>query len=143
MILLDVNVLLYAYRREAPQHERYGAWLRSALGGPEDVALADHVLTALVRIATSPAFVATPVSTAEALTFIDALRAAPAARAVVATEATWDCFAALVAGDPAIRGNLVPDAWLAALALSHGARIATADRGFGRFPGLTHFDPAV
>ncbi len=142
MILLDVNVLLYAYRREAPEHKRYAAWLQKALGGPEDVALADHVLTAVVRIATSPAFVATPVSTAEALTFIDALRSAPAARPVVATAATWERLAALVAGDAAIRGNLVPDAWLAALALSHGARIATADRGFGRFPDLTHFDPA-
>jgi len=143
VILLDVNVVLYAYRRDAPRHEHYAAWLHEALRGPDDVALADHVLTAVVRIATSPAFVATPVSSTEALTYVDAIRSAPTARQVIATQATWERFAALVDGDPAIRGNLVPDAWLAALALSHGASIATADRGFGRFPGLVHFDPAA
>ncbi len=54
----------------------------------------------------------------------------------------WAAFAGFAAGDDAVRGNLVPDAWLAALAVAHGCRVATADRGFSRFPGLESFDPA-
>ena len=64
------------------------------------------------------------------------------ARTVTATDATWSTLADLSARDPGIRGNLVPDAYLAAMAISHGCRLATADRGFARFPGLDHFDPA-
>lgn len=45
--------------------------------------------------------------------------------------------------EAAISGNLVPDAYLAAVALAHGCRVATADRGFARFPGLDWFDPAA
>jgi predicted nucleic acid-binding protein len=78
----------------------------------------------------------------EALAFVDPVRRAPRRRWVGVTEAVWTTFSALVDSDPQVRGNLVPDAWLAALALAHGCRIATADRGFGRFRGLDWFDPA-
>lgn len=71
-----------------------------------------------------------------------ALRAAPAAQDVTATEATWQQLAALVDGDPALRGNFVPDAWLAALALSHGAALVTRDRGFSRYRGCGCSNPS-
>jgi uncharacterized protein len=90
---------------------------------------------------TNPRILAEPAPTSEALAFVDRLRDARRGRPVSATPATWDLFAEHVAKDRGIRGNLVPDAYLAALAITHGCRLATADRGFARFPGLEFFDP--
>lgn len=78
----------------------------------------------------------------EALTFVDTVRGARRRRWVGVTEGVWTTFSALVDSDWQVRGSLVPDAWLTALALAHGCRIATADRGFGRFRELDWFDPA-
>lgn len=59
-----------------------------------------------------------------------------------AAQVTWSRFGSLLRADDGVAGNLVPDALLASLALAHGCRLATADRGFARYPGLTWFDPA-
>ena len=142
MILPDVNVLVYVYRREADLHEAYSTWLTDVVSGRDELALVDHCLAGLIRIVTKPRIVATPAPTSHALSFVDRLRGATRARTVTATDATWSTLADLSARDPGIRGNLVPDAYLAAMAISHGCRLATADRGFARFPGLDHFDPA-
>lgn len=141
MILPDVNVLVYAYRREAEHHEAYAAWLADVVAGSEELALAETALTGFVRIVTHPRIVTDPAPTTDALRFVASLRAAPRARTVTATEATWELMTSWSADDPQLRANLVPDAWLAALARSHGARLATADRGVARFPGLRWFDP--
>jgi uncharacterized protein len=143
VILPDVNVLAYAYRSEGERHAAYAGWLNGVLAGDEDLALADHCLAGFVRIVTNRRIVPDPAPTSHALSFVDALRGAARARSVASTPATWATFAELVAGDRGIAGNLVPDAYLAALAMSHGCRLATADRGFARFPGLDHFDPAA
>lgn len=142
MILPDVNVLAYAFRREAADHERYATWLTEVAAGLDDLAIVDSVLVGFVRIVTNPRIFEDPAPTAEALRFVDVLRSAGRARPLHATEATWSAFASLAHGDRQVRGNLVPDAWLAALAVTHGCRLATADRGFSRFPGLDWFDPA-
>lgn len=143
MILPDVNVLVYAYRREAEDHDTYAAWLTTVVAGQDELALADHCLTGFLRIVTNPRIFGAPAPTAEALAFVDRLRRSRRGRPVAATPATWDVFAGHVAQDRGIRGNLVPDAYLAALAVSHGCRLATADRGFARFTGLEFFDPAA
>lgn len=143
MILPDVNVLVHAYRREADDHDRYAGWLADVVNGTEDLALVDGVLTGFVRIVTHPRAFADPAPTSEALTFVARLRSCPVARPVGATEAAWSRLEALAAGDRHVRGNIVPDAWLAALALTTGARVATADAGFARFPGVAWFDPAA
>jgi toxin-antitoxin system PIN domain toxin len=143
VILLDVNVLVTAAHRDATGHDVTADWLEAALAGPEPVGLADLALTGAMRVLTSRRIFADPVPPAAALDFVDAVREAPAARSVTATTATWQRFAALVRPDPAVHGNLVPDAWLAALALSHGGRLATFDRGFARFPGLVVQAPAA
>ncbi|MGH2909762.1 MAG: TA system VapC family ribonuclease toxin [Solirubrobacteraceae bacterium] len=140
MILPDVNVLVYAFRRDRAVYDAYADWL-ALVAAHEELALVDAVLLGVVRVSTNPRAFADPAPTTSALDFIDALRSRPSARRLRPTEMTWACLRTLVARDPAIRGALVPDAWLAALAISHGARLATADRGFGRFPGLDFFDP--
>ncbi len=143
MILPDVNVLVYAYRREAPDHERYATWLDGLVGGADDLALVDVVLTGFVRIVTNPRIMADPAPTKEALGFVDVLRTARRARWLPPTVAAWGHLAGIVAADPQVRGNLVPDAWLAALAMAHGCRLATADRGVARFEGLRWFTPVA
>lgn len=142
MILPDVNVIVYAYKREEAHHARYADWLNDAVAGSEALALVDVVLTGFVRIVTHPRIYSDPASPSEALSFVNALRATPPARVVHATAAAWDQLAAFTEADRLLRGNLVPDAWLAAIAVTAGARIATADAGFSRFAGLGWFDPA-
>jgi toxin-antitoxin system PIN domain toxin len=142
VILPDVNVLAYAFRRESTDHDRYAAWLHDLVAGADDLGLVEATLLGFVRIVTNPRIYADPAPTGDALRFVNALRGAPRARPLLATEATWTELTTLAAHDRQIRGNLVPDAWLAALATTHGCRLATADRGFSRFPRLDWFDPA-
>jgi toxin-antitoxin system PIN domain toxin len=140
VILPDVNVLIYAFRREAVDHMRYADWLADTVATCE-LALVDTVLTGFVRIVTSGRIMADPAPAPIALRFIDALRAAPRARALIPTTASWQRLRAITERDSQVRGPLIPDAWLASLALSQGCRLATADRGFARFDGLDWFMP--
>lgn len=142
MILPDVNVLVFAYRREAARHADYAAWLADAAAGPEELALTELTVSGFVRIVTNPRILADPAPAAQALAFLDELRAARSARWITSSDAVHGAFGEIVESDRQVRGNLVPDAWLAALAIAHGARIATADRGFARFARLRWFDPA-
>lgn len=143
MILADINVLVYAFDADATKHDAYASWLERALGGPEDFALLDTVLSGFVRIVTHPKIMPSPAPTAQAVEFVNALIGAPSARWLPASEALWGTFVQLAADDPALKANRVPDAYLASAAIAHGARFATADRGFARFPGLNWFDPSA
>lgn len=142
MILTDVNVLVYAFRREAEQHDAYAAWLGRVVEGADELALHDGVLAGFVRIVTNARFMPDPAPTSTALEFVTRLRGAARARWVPTGHQTWQALGRLVDQDADIRGNLVPDAHLAATAVAHGCRLATADRGFSRYPGLRWFDPA-
>ncbi len=143
MILPDVHVLVYAFRREAEHHERYASWLADLVAGADELALHDAVLAGTARLVTNPRIFADPAPMAATLEFLDRVRAAQRARWLPAGGAAWGRLTELTREDRGIRGNLVPDAFLAALALAHGCRVATADRGFARFPGLAFFDPAA
>lgn len=142
MILPDVNVLVYAFRREADRHERYAAWLAGLVAGGDEIALHDQGLIGFVRIVTNPRIVPDPAPISLALEFVRRIRTARRARWLPAGHAAWERLTELTDRDRGVTGNLVPDAHLAAVALAHGCRIATADRGFARFPGLDWFDPA-
>ena len=77
----------------------------------------------------------------QAVAFTSTLRRGRRARAVEDLGSVWSAFDQLVVNDRQIKGNLVPDAYIADVAISHKARVATRDRGFSRFPGLSWFDP--
>lgn len=143
MILPDVNVLMYAFRRDADRHHDYVSWLRGVLRGDDTIALHAPVLSGFVRIATHPRLAEHPAPAAAALDFVDDLIAARRAHWIAQGPPEWSQLRQLIAGDRAIVGALVPDAHLASVALAHGCRLATADRGFARFPGLRYFDPAA
>ena len=135
MVLPDVNVLVYAQRRDAAEHERYRAWLEETINSDEPYGLADAVLSGFRRIVTHPRIFARPDSIDEALAFAVALRARPNSVLIAPGPRHWDLFTALCRRVGA-RGNIVPDAYLAALAIESGSEWVTTDRGFARFPGL-------
>lgn len=143
MIIPDVNVLVYAYDEGSARHERCAEWVSASLAGHDPIALVDPVLSGFLRVATNPMIFSEPATTASAMEFVDALIDAPASVWLPANRAVWRTFSDLTRRDTAIRGNHIPDAYLAALAIANGARLATADRGFSRYEGLAWFDPSV
>jgi toxin-antitoxin system PIN domain toxin len=135
MLLPDVNVLVYAHRRDAPDHERYLGWLERLINGDEAYGLADLVLSGFLRVVTHPRVFNPSSSLDDALAFTEALRARPNCVPIAPGPRHWSTFVSLCRRAGA-RGNLVPDAYLAALAIESGSEWITTDRGFARFPGL-------
>ena len=93
------------------------------------------MLSGFLRIVTHPRIFDPPSPVEQALAFVEALTAAPNCARLAPGERHWHVFSRLCR-DAGVRGNLVPDAYLAALAIDTGSELATADRGFARFPGL-------
>lgn len=135
MIAFDINVAVYAFRREAPRHSEFSRWLQAVVDADEAFGVSGLVLSAFLRIVTSPRVFPTPASLAEAIGFADALRSAPNAVALAPGERHWAIFTRLCREVEA-KGNLVPDAYMAALAIESGCEWVTTDRDFARFPGL-------
>lgn len=135
MILPDVNVLVYAHREDSPHHAPARAWLEAALGGPEPLGLSDLVLSGFLRIVTHPRVFLTPTPTESAFAFAEHLRTSPRAVRVQPGERHWEIFLDLCRGARA-KGNLIPDAFLAAMAVETGGTWISTDRGYARFPGL-------
>ena len=135
MQLVDVNVLVYAFREDAPGHAQYKAWLDTLVGSDEAFAVSDHVLSGFLRIATHPRVFHPPTPLEPALAFVDALRTHPNAVPITPDARHWDIFVQLCRETDA-RGNLIPDAWLAALAIESGCEFITSDHDYARFPAL-------
>jgi hypothetical protein len=140
MRLPDVNVLIYAFRDAAPRHDRYRAWLQAALDAEEPLGVADSVLSSFIRVATHPRIFEPPASLEQALAFADAVRSAPSGVPVGPGPRHWGLFERMCREGSA-RGNLVSDAYLAALVIESGCELVTADRDFARFPGLRWSHP--
>jgi uncharacterized protein len=135
MILCDVNVLLYAFRRDSADHAEYRRWLIERLEADESYGVSELVLSSLIRIATHPRVYARPSTLKESLAFAAALRDRSNAVLVAPGPRHWTIFERLCTESGA-RGNLVPDAYHAALAIESGSEWITTDRDYGRFPGL-------
>ena len=135
MLIVDVNVLVYAFRADSVHHAEYKAWLERKLTDAESVGISELVLSGLVRIATNGRIYREPESPEAALEFCQALLDAPAAIALRPGPQHWSLFRELCTATHA-KGNVVPDAYHAALAIENKATWITTDRGFARFPGL-------
>ena len=130
-----MNVLVYAARQDVVDHERYREWLDATLASDEPFGFATIVLSGFVRVVTHPRIFQVPSSVSTALTFVDAIQAVPNAVLIEPGPRHWSLFERLcLAG--AARGNLVADAYLAALAIESGCEWITTDRDFARFSGL-------
>ena len=135
MILPDVNVLIYAFRSDADQHADYKAWLESVINGSAAYGIAPQVLSSVVRICTHPRIFKRPSRISEVFEFCRVLLEQPNASAVTPGERHWDIFVSLCREAKAT-GNLIQDAWFAALAIESGCEWITTDRDYARFPGL-------
>ncbi len=135
VLLADVNTFIYAHRPESPRAEEHRRWLTDALTGPEPFGVSELVLSAFLRIVTNHRVYREPTPPRVALAFCSAVLDAPSAVPVRPGVRHWSLFTDLCRTAGA-RGNTVPDAFLAALAMEHGATWVTADRGFERFQGL-------
>ena len=140
MLCPDVNILLYAFRRDSDQHARYAQWLQLIMTGPEPVGVSELVLSGVVRLATNHRVYHQPSRTADALDFCQAMRHAPAAVPLRPGVKHWEIFSQLCQA-VAATANDVPDAYHAALAVEHGATWVTNDRGYAKFPNLQWRSP--
>ena len=140
MILPDVNVLVYAHREDAADHERYRRWLEAAVGSDAAYGLSDLVLSGFVRVVTHPRVFTAPSPLDDAMTFCEQLRGRPNRVSIAPGARHWSIFARLC-GEADAKGNLVPDAFLAAMAIEHGCEWITTDRDFARFDGLRWTHP--
>jgi len=135
MMLPDVNVLIYAFRKDVPQHALCNPWLTAMVAGEGRFGLSPLALSALVRITTNPRAFREPSTLAEAFTFCDYLLGQPNCRIIEPGERHWDIFERLCR-ETDTRGARVTDAWFAALAIEWGCEWVTLDRDYARFPGL-------
>jgi toxin-antitoxin system PIN domain toxin len=135
MLLFDVNVLVYAFRADAPDHDAYQSWLRSCIDSDQPYGVANLVLAGFLRVVTHPR-VFNPASPIDAaLSFLAVLRSQPNCVVIEPGPRHWEIFVRLC-GLAGVKGNLVPDAYLAALAIESGSEWITSDRDYGRFPAL-------
>jgi toxin-antitoxin system PIN domain toxin len=139
-MLLDANVLLYAVDEGSRHHAACSRWLEDAFTGQRRVALPWQTVGAFLRIATHPRIFRRPLSSDDAWAMIEQWLAAPVCWIPEATNRTARLLGGLIK-ELDIRGNLVTDAQLAALALEHGLAVVSLDSDFARFPDLRWINP--
>ncbi len=135
MQLFDVDVLVEAFREDAPRHSLCNALLTDLINGPSDDAVSDLVLSGFLRVVMHPKVFITPSPMADALVFATAIRDQPTAHEVYPGQRHWSIFTDLCA-QTHVKDNLVPDAFFAALAIEHGCEWVSLDADVSRFPGL-------
>jgi uncharacterized protein len=135
MMLADTNVLVHAHNPDADRHLEYQGWVHEMLAGPEAYAVSDFALNGMVRVVTNRRIFRPPTSLERALAYADQIRHQPHALVVSPGPRFWPIFTD-VCRKAGASGKLVPDAYLAALAIENGCEFVTTDRDFGRFPGL-------
>jgi toxin-antitoxin system PIN domain toxin len=140
VILVDVNVLVNAFRADAVQHDLCRTWLVSVVNGGTRYGMSPQALASLVRVVTHPKVFRVPSSVTEALRFCQRLLDSPLCMAIVPRENHWGIFSQLCRAT-AVRGNLVSDAWFAALAIESGCEWITLDKDYRQFPGLRWRSP--
>ena len=135
MILADVNVLVYAFRSDSVRHEDYRDWLDGIVNDESAFGISDLVASGFLRVVTHPRAFAHPSRLEAAIGFVEALQDQPNAVPVAPGDRHWRIFTDLCRGAGA-KGNLIPDAYLAAIAIESGSEWVTTDRDYSRFSGL-------
>ncbi len=141
MILPDVNVLIYAFRQDVPQHAICRPWLDRIIQSDTRFGVSPLALGAVVRITTNPRTYVTPSTIEEAFGFCEDLLGQPHCQVVEPGDRHWNIFRQLCVNTDT-RGPRVTDAWFAALSIEWGCEWITLDRDYARFPGLKWQAPA-
>jgi len=140
LTILDANVLLYAYNLDAPEQPAAAAWLTGLLESGETIGLPWVTLWAFVRISTNSRIWANPKPAAEAFAIVNEWLSQPGVHALQPGPLHLEILARLVVRHAAV-GPMMTDAVLVALAIEHGATLASTDQDFRRFPNLRWVNP--
>ncbi|CAN5611539.1 MAG: TA system VapC family ribonuclease toxin [Pyrinomonadaceae bacterium] len=139
MILPDVNLLLYAHDQNSEFHAQAAAWLKSILS-TEQVFFSWHTVTGFLRIITNPRISLNPLTIDQAIEIVGSWLEPDNSHLVFLEKKNWPLFSSMLTEGQA-SGNLVMDAHLAAMAAACGAKLASTDRDFTRFPGIQLINP--
>jgi toxin-antitoxin system PIN domain toxin len=142
MIVLDVNLLIYAYDTTCKDHGKALEWIEKAFSGDEIIGLPWQTISAFLRILTYPGTYGERFTMDRAIAIVEEWRALPQVRTLPQGNGYWNIFReVLLQGD--VRGKLTSDAALAALTIEHGGVLYSNDRDFARFPGLRWVNPLL
>ena len=142
MIVLDANLLLYAYDSASAQHEPARQWVENAFSGVEPVGLPWQTISAFLRIATNVRLPGNRFSMDDAANIVNQWAALPVVHLLAPRDRHWAFFRRMLV-EGKVRGPLTTDAQLAALTMENGGVLYTTDRDFARFPGLKWVNPLV
>ena len=142
MIVVDANLLIYAYDTASRVYEKSRDWLEDAFSGADAVGLPWQSIAAFLRVMTNPKLHGRQYSLTEATEIVEAWLAQSQVRILTPTDDHWAQFRRMILEGSA-SGPLASDAELAALTLEYGGVLYTADRDFARFPGLRWVNPLV
>lgn len=140
MLLFDVNVLVYAHREDTLKHKVCRSLVESTANGVHAFGFSELIASGFLRVVTHPRVFNPPSPLKTAMTFLEDLRQQPNAVLVDPGPRHWSIFTELCRKSDA-RGNLIPDAYLAALAIESGYTFVTTDRDYSRFSGLDWMFP--
>jgi len=140
MILVDVNVLIYAIDSGSPHHVAAHLWWNQQLSQIEPVGLSWAVILSVVRITTNPRIALKPLAAEDAMREVESWLAQSCVKIVQPGEGHWAIFRSLL--QPlSFHPNLIMDAHLAALAMEHGGELCSTDEDFKKFPRLRWRNP--
>lgn len=139
-MLLDANILLYSIDSSSRHHTASATWLSDAFSGTRRVGLPWQTLGAFLRISTHPRVFARPLRPDQAWAIVEQWLDAPNSWVPETSDATARILGGMIR-DLDLRGNLITDAQLAALAIEHGVAVVSADTDFARFPDLRWVNP--
>jgi len=140
MIIVDVNLLVYAVNEDAPDHRKAKSWLEGVVSGTETVGLPWIVLLAFLRLTTRPGLFQKPLQVETAFDVVDGWLQQPSVTVPEPTTRHLRTLRDLVL-PLGTGGNLTSDAHLAALAIEHGAEVCSTDADFARFGQLRWRNP--
>ncbi|MEZ5319227.1 MAG: type II toxin-antitoxin system VapC family toxin [Vicinamibacterales bacterium] len=140
MVLPDVNVLIYAHRRDSTHHDAARRWIEETIRSDRAYGMSELVVSAFLRIVTHPRIFDPPSPMATALAFADEVMTPAHAVRIEPGPRHWDIFTRLCR-ETGVKGNLVADAYLAALAIEAGCEWVSTDGDFARFPDLVWTRP--
>lgn len=140
MIVIDANLLIYAYDSTSPDHPKALDWLETVLSSTELVGIPWQNIAAFLRILTNSGVYGSRYQPAQVLAIVDQWLALPHVRPLAPGTNHWRLLRQMLLAGEA-RGKLTTDAVLAAVTVEHGGTLYTADRDFARFPGLRWVNP--
>jgi toxin-antitoxin system PIN domain toxin len=135
VIIPDVNVLVHAFRSDSSDHALCSSWLTRVVNGESRYGISLQALSGFIRIVTHSRIFARPSPISEAVAFCEFLISQPHCVPIQPGARHWAIFTRLCEESDA-RGNLVADAWFAALTIESGCDWVTLDRDYARFGGL-------